>query len=43
MAAHHSPGLRVSSGCCMGSIMAHYSWVFGSAAIFAMSAWKSVP
>ncbi len=43
ISAHHSPGLRVGRGSCMGSMMAHHSCVFGSAAIFAMSAAKSLP
>ena len=41
--AHHSPAARVSSGRCSGPQSFHHSCVFGSAAIFAMSAAKSVP
>jgi len=43
MSAHHSPSARVAIGCCMGFMIAHHSWVVGSAAIFAISASKSSP
>lgn len=43
ISAHHSPSARVGTGSCMGSIMAHHSCVFGSAAIFCISASKSSP
>ena len=33
---HHSPGARVSSGACVGSVKVHHSRVLGSAAIFAI-------
>ena len=41
--AHHSPSLRVSKGSCIGSVIFHQRCVSGSAAIFAMSAAKSLP
>ena len=41
--AHHSPSLRVSSGFWQGMVKDHHSWFLGLAAIFAISALKSVP
>ncbi len=41
--AHHSSGVRFFSGCWQGLQRAHHFWVVGSAAIFAVSAAKSLP
>src|SRR6266487_1886307 len=40
---HHWPGARSASGSCKGSVCVHHSRVFGSSAIFAISAAKSSP
>lgn len=43
MVTHHSPGLRVSSGCCSGSQIFHHSCMIGLCFINSMSWLKSSP